>query len=143
MSIQIAVPSGNGGARPNSGGVRPGAGRPPGSKNNPNPEGRSPPPQISREALESYGASRAALEETKAKSAELHYQIKLSKYVDRESVRAVSAMVLSMFAQRMRLIPDEIERRCNASPEIIQMIRDTIDEALTDLANSFKLLGGE
>jgi hypothetical protein len=28
------------------------------------------------------------------------------------------------------------------APEIIQMISDTIDEALTDLANSFKLLGG-
>ena len=142
MSDEIAVPSGHGGSRPNTGGARAGAGRPPGSKNNPNPLAKQPWPQTGHETIQSYGQSRAAVEAIKAKNADLHYRIKLAEYIDRESVRSAAAIVISMFAQRIRSIPDDIERKLNASPEVVALVSDTLEEALNDLAARLEFLCG-
>ena len=143
MTQAVAIPTGHGGVRPGAGAKK--RGRPPGSMTQ-NRLDEKPvavvPPQITTETLEGYAKSRARVEQTKALNAELHYRIKLGEYVSIEGVKAASAMAMSMFAQRMRSLPDDIERKFNASPEIIQAISDSLDEALTDLAKSFELMGG-
>jgi phage terminase Nu1 subunit (DNA packaging protein) len=135
MSTVIAEPTGLGGARP-------GSGRPSKAKIAAQVAADKEKPPISSGTLQGYAQSRARVEAAKAESAELHLRIKLGEYVSRESVRAATAMAYSMFAQRMRSLPDDIERRYNLPPEAIQAISDAHDEALTALAKSFELMGG-
>lgn len=126
------------------GGARPGAGRPKGSKNKPkdvlppdfDPFADSIAPRTD------YNTARASTEKVKALTGELNYRIKLGQYVERDKVRAASATAMSAFAQAMRSMPDDLERKLDLAPEVIEKISEYIDTRLDQLADLLEMFGG-
>jgi multidrug resistance efflux pump len=91
--------------------------------------------------------ARADLDEEKAKHerskrlrSELQYQIDLGKVVSRQAVQQASATALSVMAQSLRSLPDNLERKLGLSPAVTEQIEQTIDAVLTDLAAALAAL---
>jgi len=89
-----------------------------------------------------YNESKAASEAIKAKHAELQYRIKLGEYVERGSVRNACAMAMSSFAQAMRSMQDDMERKLALDPTTVEAIGEYVDRTLDQLASEFTLLTG-
>lgn len=113
----------------NHGGARDGAGRKPNSY--------VPPP----EKLD-YDKAKARSEAAKADTLELEFKIKSKQYVDRATVIQVTATAYAAIAQTLRSIPDNLERKGH-SPDICEAVGLHIDDALNDLAEQFRMLGGD
>lgn len=108
------------------GGARPGAGMPAG--------------YVKPQERVDYDVARARNELAKAELNELDLAIKRGEFVDRGSVREMAATALATLAQTLRSVPDNIERKMGASPEIAVEVGELIDNALDDIANAFDAL---
>lgn len=135
----------------NHGGKRPGAGRPKGSKSA--PQAALPPdfdpfsmdpvvPVDSTQPRTDYNTARARVESFKAKNYELEYLRNLGAVVSRSSVQSASATVMASFAQTMRSMQDDLERKLNLDPEVVEAIGNYVDDALGQLAQGFELFRG-
>jgi len=89
-----------------------------------------------------YNESKAASEAIKAKHAELIYRVKLGEYVERGSVRNACSMAMSSFAQAMRSMQDDMERKLSLDPVVVEAIGEYVDRTLDQLASEFMLLTG-
>lgn len=107
------------------GGARPGAGR--------KPVGWVPPPMKM-----SYDEAKARNETAKAQLGELEVRIKTGQYVSREVVRDVVATALSAISQRLRSLPDLLERRASMTTEQVETTANEIDDALGALAEQLE-----
>lgn len=107
------------------GGARPGAGR--------KPAGWVPPPMKM-----SYDEAKARNETAKAVLAELEVRIKTGQYVSREAVRDVVATALSAISQRLRSLPDLLERRAALNTEQVEIAANEVDDALDALADQLE-----
>lgn len=142
------IPTGNGGARP-------GAGRPSkatiaaraaiAAKEAPTHDPFGPVGQDvlkTSQVAANFANSRATVEAVKAKQAELSYRANLGRYVDREAVKLATAQVMASFAQGMRTLQDDLERRFNLDPLVVEGIGETVDAQLAALASGFELMLG-
>jgi|GEM_PF-1963563 len=72
---------------------------------------------------------------TLARGHDFEYRVKTGEYLPRTAFREATATALAMLAQRLRGLPDELERRCPLSPEILQRIEQVVDEVLASAAD--------
>lgn len=107
------------------GGARPGAGR--------KPAGWVPPPMKMN-----YDEAKARNETAKAVLAELEVRIKTGQYVSRDAVRDVVATALSAISQRLRSLPDLLERRAALTTEQVETAANEVDDALGALAEQLE-----
>lgn len=112
-----------GGARPNSG-----------------PKG---PGYVPSDDQITFERERAEHERVKREQREFKLAQERGEYVAREAVRQASATAFAMFAQSVRSIPDNCERRLALAPEVVEAIQAEIDAALTELSNALRALAGE
>lgn len=113
----------------NRGGARPGAGR--------KPKGYVPP-----QAKIDHDDAQARLTSAKADKAELDYKVASGEYVARAAVRQASATALQALSQTMRSVRDNLERR-GVSIDVADMVDETIESTLNDLADQFEEMSGE
>ena len=107
------------------GGARPGAGR--------KPAGWVPPPMKM-----TFDEAKARNETAKAQLGELEVRIKTGQYVSRDVVRDVVATALSAISQRLRSLPDLLERRAALTTEQLETTAKEIDDALGALAEQLE-----
>jgi phage terminase Nu1 subunit (DNA packaging protein) len=110
-SGHVRPSSGWGGARRNSG---------------PKPKGYVKPDEII-----DLDKARARNEQAKAELNELKLKVETGEYVSRDAVRQASATMLATLSQALRSLPDNLERKFNLAPDVLQFIGKEID-ALTD-----------
>lgn len=135
----------------NHGGARPNSGPKKGSKAaiSPNlpaefdPFSMEPlaPPESSQPKTD-YNSARARVEQFKAKNYELEYLKNLGALVSRAAVQSASATAMASFAQSMRSMQDDMERKLNLAPEVVEAIGNYVDDALAQLAQGFELFRG-
>lgn len=113
------------------GGKREGAGRKPASE------------RTASEDLEAYNKAKARVEEAKAEDAEFNLAIKKREYVLRSAVQTASATAVAAIVQSLRSLPDNLERKFNLKPEVVESIAKQVDEALAELGRQFKAMAGE
>ena len=111
------------------GGYREGAGR--------KPAGYEPP-----QAKLDFEAERAAHEKVKREQREFKLAQERGEYVSRDAVRQASATLLAVLAQ-IRSIPDNCERQFALPPEAVELMQQTIDAGLAEVAGTLKILAGE
>lgn len=107
------------------GGARPGAGR--------KPAGYVPPPMKM-----TFDEAKARNETAKAVLAELEVRIKTGQFVSRDVVRDVVATALSAISQRLRSLPDLLERRAALNTEQVEIAANEVDDALGALADQLE-----
>jgi len=98
---------------------------------------------IARRWMEMSSSDSKALKEkaeafktyTLARGHDFEYRVKTGEYLPRTAFREATATLLAMLAQRLRGLPDELERRCPLSPEILQRIEQVVDEILANAAD--------
>lgn len=90
-----------------------------------------------------YQVARARKEQWEAKLKELEYMTKLSQLVSREQVKEVCSTAMAGFVQTARSIPDMLERKHGLDTDMCEVISGVLDEALDELAEKFRMLGGE
>lgn len=90
-----------------------------------------------------YQVARARKEQWEARLKELDYMTKLSQLVSREQVKEVCSTAMAGFVQTARSIPDMLERKHGLDTDVCEVISSVLDEALDELAEKFRLLGGE
>lgn len=112
------------------GGARPGAGRPAGTG------------YVKSDDQKNLDKAKARHESVKADLAEMELKQRQGELVLRESVKAAAATALATLAQGLRSIPDNLERKLNASPELTEAVGREIDAALDDLADALEMLTG-
>jgi phage terminase Nu1 subunit (DNA packaging protein) len=117
------IPNGWGGARKNSG---------------PKPSGYQKP-----EEDVDYGKARARHEQIKADLAELKLKVETGRYVERDAVRQASATMLATLSQALRSLPDNLERKFNLSPDVLQHIAREIDSLTDDMAQDLAMFTDE
>lgn len=105
--------------------------------------GRKPPGYVKPQETLDFEASRARNEAAKADLNELEYKIKSGEYVEREAVKQAAATALAAIAQALRSLPDTLERKLNASPEVTELIGAEIDACLESLSEDFALMTPE
>lgn len=112
------------------GGKREGAG--------PKPSGYVPP-----EGRADYELERAAHEKVKREQREFALAKERGEYIPRAAVRQAASTAMAMFTQAARSIPDNLERAAGISPDVAAAVQTAIDDALTDLAKSFRMMTGD
>jgi phage terminase Nu1 subunit (DNA packaging protein) len=112
------------------GGARPGAGRPAGTG------------YVKSEDQKDLDKAKARHESVKADLATLELKKRQGELVLRDAVKAAAATALATLAQGLRSVPDSLERKLNASPELTEAVGREIDAALNDLADAFEMLTG-
>src|SRR5215217_5587984 len=119
--------------RPNKGGRREGAGRKPGYSPKDRSQADSPDaPHLSE-------AAKLAKAQADAKNAELRFQIDSGEYLSRSAYREASAEALASVASHIRQIPDILEKEFGLDPAVLVKIEESINEALTTLANELEM----
>lgn len=109
-------------------------------------EGAGAKPAAERSApedLAAYNKAKARVEEAKAEDAELNLAIKRGEYVLRTAVQTASATAVAAVVQSLRSLPDNLERKFNLKPEVVEAISVQIDDALAELGRQFKAMAGE
>ena len=111
------------------GGYREGAGR--------KPEGYVPP-----EGRQDYELERARHEKIKADQREFKLAQERGEYVSRAAIRQASATMLAVLSQ-VRSIPDNCERQFALAPEVVELMQQTIDASLNEVATALRAMAGE
>ena len=88
-----------------------------------------------------FDKARARNEAAKADLNEIEYKIKSGEYVSRFAVQQAAATAVSAFAQTMRSVPDNLERK-GVPPEVCALIEQVIDESMAGLADDLELMSG-
>lgn len=112
--------NGHGGARRNSGGDRSG--------------------YVKTDEVVDYDKARARHEAAKADKAELDFKIQAGEYVPRAAYKQAAATLIATFAQTIRSLPDNMERRHGLAPEIAEAIGTDLDKAMQTLAEGLQML---
>mgnify|MGYP001163370505 CR=1 FL=1 len=115
------------------GGAREGAGRPAGVPADPDRQW----------SKAEYDAQKARHERIKADQAEFDYLIKRGQYVERAAVVQASATAYAIAAQGLRSLRDNLERRVGLPAEVLDLVATEVDNALENVARSFKALAAE
>lgn len=108
--------NGHGGARPNA--------------------GRKPSGYKKSAEVIAFEIGRARNEAAKADLNELKFRLESKQYVDRSAVQQASATLFANFAQTMRSIRDNLERKgvpLAVCEEVDQVIEDALNSAASDL----------
>lgn len=87
-----------------------------------------------------YDKARARHETAKADKAELDFKIQSGEYVPRAAYRQAAATLIATFAQTIRSVPDNMERRHGLAPEIAEAIGADLDKAMQTLAEGLQML---
>lgn len=111
------------------GGAREGAGN--------KPLGYEPP-----QAKLDFEAERALHEKVKREQREFKLAQERGEYVARAAIRQASATMLAVLAQ-VRSIPDNCERQFALAPEVVELMQQAIDGALSEVAGALKAMAGE
>lgn len=82
--------------------------------------------------------ARAKKEAHLAMMAELEFNIKSGKYIDRDLVRQAQTTAYASCAQAMRSIQDNLERKHGVSAEVAEVVGGLIDEILAGLADDME-----
>lgn len=85
-------------------------------------------------AAASYDVAKAREMVAKAGLRELELEVERGKLVERVAVRAASATMQQLFVQAVRSLPDVLERTYGVAPDIVELVSNAIDEALSALA---------
>ena len=104
--------------------------------------GRKPADYEPPEDAKNYNAAKARNEAAKAGLNELELKIKSDEYLSRDAYREASATLLAELAQCLRSLPDTLERKFGLSPEALQHVERTIDEAMQAMADGLELFAG-
>lgn len=70
---------------------------------------------------------------------ELNLKIKTGEYLPRAAYQEATATLIAMLSQGLRSLPDTIERKFGLSPDVLQLIEKTIDESLSEIAETLAL----
>lgn len=81
-----------------------------------------------------YAGAKARKEAALAAKAELEFRVKAGLYLPREAIRSALAEAFQTVAQTLRSVPDNLERKLGATPEIAEAVSAAIDEAMGELA---------
>lgn len=111
------------------GGYRPGA-------------GNKPADYVPSEAKVDLEVERAAHEKVKREQREFKLAQERGEYVSRAAIRQASATMLAVLAQ-IRSIPDNCERQFALPPETVELMQQTIDAALNEVAVALRAMAGE
>lgn len=90
-----------------------------------------------------YERERAEHERVKREQREFALARERGEYVSRVAVRQASATAYALFAQSIRSIPDNCERKFALSPETVEAIQAEVDAALSEIAGALKSLSGD
>lgn len=85
-------------------------------------------------ASASYDVAKAREMVAKAGLRELELEVERGMLVERSAVRAASATMQQLFVQAVRSLPDVLERTYGVQPDIVEIVSNAIDEALSALA---------
>ena len=119
----------NGYTTPTHGGARRGA-------------GTKPAGYVKPDEAKDYDRARARNEDAKAGLNEIELKRAQGEYLSRTAFREACATLLSEVAQALRSIPDQLERKHALPPTAVQMVEQTIDNALSTLAGGLELFTG-
>lgn len=139
----------SGNAIPTRGGRRPGAGRPKGTGNE-DMRRLAAAAELDPDLLDPDSDDRTTIAVRKAKATAdkeealaglkaLELKIETGKYLPRDAFREASATALATLSQGLRSIPDTLERRYNLTPDVLQAIEVTVDDALSQVADTLAL----
>lgn len=78
--------------------------------------------------------AQARKEEAQAGREEIKLKVEAGEYLPRAAFRDACATLLASVAQAMRSLPDNLERKVGLDPDAMQMVEQTIDAAMADLA---------
>ena len=84
----------------------------------------------------------ARKEEALAGLNELDLKVKSGQYLERAAFREAAATLLAELGQSLRSLPDTLERKHALSPQIVQEVEKSIDEALANVANGLEMFTG-
>lgn len=84
----------------------------------------------------------ARKEEALAGLNELDLKVKTGQYLERDAFREAAATLLAELSQALRSLPDALERKHALSPEIVQDVEKTVDDALAALAAGLEMFTG-
>ena len=87
--------------------------------------------------------ARAKKEAHLAMMAELEFNIKSRKFIDRDHVRQAQTTAYASCAQAMRSIQDNLERKHGVAPEVAEVVGGFIDEILSSLADDMERIHNE
>jgi len=71
---------------------------------------------------------RARHEAVKADVAEMNRQELIGQLLRRCDVEVASSRLHAVICQTLRQLPDTLERKCNATPEMVEAVQNAIDE---------------
>lgn len=89
-----------------------------------------------------YKEGRARKITAEAERLELELAETRGDLVRRSKARDAAITAMAMFAQTVRGLPDQLERTCNLSPTQAQKLAEGLDDALANLAKTFRELNG-
>lgn len=78
--------------------------------------------------------------EAEALKVERENAVATGDLIPRPAVAAAAATAIAVFAQTARSIPDELERRLGLTPEVVEAIAVSMDEALAGLSKELEAL---
>lgn len=85
---------------------------------------------------------RARHEKIKADQREFKLAQERGEYVSRAALRQASATMLAVLSQ-VRSIPDNCERQFALAPEVVELMQQTIDASLNEVATALRAMAGE
>ena len=85
---------------------------------------------------------RARHEKIKADQREFKLAQERGEYVSRAAIRQASATMLAVLSQ-VRSIPDNCERQFALAPEVVELMQQTIDASLNEVATALRAMAGE
>ena len=104
--------------------------------------GNKPADYVPSQAKVDLEEERARHEKIKADQREFKLAQERGEYVSRAAIRQASATALAVLAQ-IRSIPDNCERQFALPPEVVELMQQTIDASLNEVALAFKAMAGE
>lgn len=105
--------------------------------------GRKPADYEPSEDRKDYERERAEHERVKREQREFNLAVQRGEYVSRAGVRQASATAYAMFAQSVRSIADNCERKYSLAPEVVEAIQAEVDAALNEVSVALRAMSGE
>lgn len=94
------------------------------------------------EGRQDFEKERALHEKVKREQREFKLAQERGEYVSRAAIRQASATMLAVLSQ-VRSIPDNCERQFALAPEVVELMQQTIDASLNEVATALKAMAGE
>lgn len=104
--------------------------------------GNKPADYVPTEDKVEFENQRARHEKIKADQREFKLAQERGEYVSRAAIRQASATMLAVLSQ-VRSIPDNCERQFALAPEVVELMQQTIDASLNEVATALRAMAGE